>query len=126
VAAVVRNNGGLLQPGILIRNPDDSVGSDFSTSVITAGFHRWTLGLLRLFTRETTGVLTLDGTEVARRNWDSTGYPPATFRAGLAQTSTGATATVAADEIRLSEGICLLPPEVTTPAAITIAQTTCQ
>ncbi len=104
-AAVVRNNSGAAQAGIFIRNPDSTVGSTFSTSVVApAAWRRWTLDLLHVGTRETTAVLYLDGAEVARRNWDGTTYEPTAFRAGVGQISKTATINLAADEVRLGEG----------------------
>ena len=66
-------------------------------------WRHWKLHLLRLGTRETTAVLYLDGEEQARLNWDTTELEPEIFRAGIGLTSTGATATVLTDDLRLSE-----------------------
>jgi hypothetical protein len=64
-------------------------------------------GLLRVATRETTANLYLDEggrmKEQALLNWDSTVSGPASLRAGIGFSSTGAAATVLLDELWLTE-----------------------
>ncbi len=112
VAARIRNESGALVAGIIARNPDFSCGSQDCFASSSSSFtgpwlntwHKWKIYLERLGTRETTGVLYLDGVELTRLNWDSTAYEPTKVRAGVALTDAdGATATVLTDELRLTE-----------------------
>jgi len=105
VAAAIRNNAGAPQAGLFVKNPDASTTSSFSAvTIAAANWKRWTLELLRTGTRETTAVLYLDGVEQVRKNWEGTTYEPLSFRTGIALSFKAATATVASDEIRVSDG----------------------
>ena len=63
--------------------------------------------MLRIGTRESTAVLSLDENdkmkEQARLNWDSTASEPTVLRAGIGLLSAGAEATVLTDELRVSK-----------------------
>lgn len=104
-AASARNNSGTVQTGIVVKNPDASITSSFSTQTPAPGTTlRWTLDVFRLGTRETTAVLYINGQEAARKTWDGRTYEPDGFRGGLGFTSVGAVAEVHADEVRLDDG----------------------
>jgi hypothetical protein len=104
VAARIHNNAGSLLAGIVAKNPDGSRLEKDSSATITLGtWHKWKLHILRIATRETTAVLYLDDEEQLRVDWDSTVFEPLTLRAGIGLSSTGATATVLTDELRLTE-----------------------
>jgi hypothetical protein len=109
-----------LRYGILVRNlPDEcntlitricDVGLKVanSSAVIAPGvWRKWRLHLLRIGTRETTAVLYLDEDgkmeEQDRLDWDSTAFEPLVLRVGIGRSSAGASATVLADELRLTE-----------------------
>ena len=74
-------------------------------------WRRWRLGVYRLGTRESTAVLAIsDGAhsssalmEVGRIDWNSTGAEPEAVCVGIARSSAGATATVHADDVRVTE-----------------------
>jgi hypothetical protein len=80
-------------------------GSPSNSAAVVAKdiWRRWKLNLLRIGTRETTAVLFLDDDEKLRINWDSTTHEPRKLRAGIGLSSAGATATILADELRLTE-----------------------
>lgn len=108
VAARIRHDGTSHVAGIAYQTlGGTSKGSDSSTGIDIGVWRKWRLSLLRLSTRETTAVLYLDdGTQLverARVNWDSTAVEPLSVRAGIAQSSSGATVTIMADDIRLTE-----------------------
>jgi hypothetical protein len=104
VAARIRNTGTSLVAGLAAKKPDGTLtGISSSVVVSTGAWHKWTLTVLRVATRETTAVLYLDGVEATRMDWDSTVYEPLSFRAGIAYSSTGATGQVYADDVRLYE-----------------------
>jgi hypothetical protein len=103
VAARIRNKDGIVA-GILVKLPDgDTSGGDSSSAIATGVWRKWTFRLLRVFTRETTAILSLDGVEVVRVNWDSTAYDPLSLRAGIGHSSTGVTATMSSDDLAVTE-----------------------
>ena len=107
VAARIRNDGGTFRAGLVAKNPDGTFASGDGGIIAVHGWHRWRLELLRVATRETTAILYLDDggrmKEQARLNWDSTDREPATLRAGIGCSSTGAAATVLLDELWITE-----------------------
>jgi hypothetical protein len=107
VAARIRNHEGELRAGLLAKNSDGKFRGDGSAQIATGVWRKWRLVLLRIGTRETTAILYLNEgermVETARVNWDSTLHEPNTLRAGIGFSSTGAEATVLADELWLTE-----------------------
>jgi hypothetical protein len=104
VAARIHKDGDSFRAGIIVKNPDGTVSPTNSAAVIAKDtWRRWKLRLLRIGTRETTAVLFLDDDEKLRINWDSTTHEPRKLRAGIGLSSAGATATVLADELRVTE-----------------------
>lgn len=104
VAARIHKDGDSFRAGIIVKNPDDTVSPSNSASVVAKEtWRRWKLHLLRIGTRETTAVLFLDDDEKLRINWDSTTHEPRKLRAGIGLSSAGTTATILADELRLTE-----------------------
>ena len=104
VGARIHRDGDSFRAGIIVKNPDDTVSPSNSVAVVAKdSWHRWKLQLLRIGTRETTAVLFLDDNEKLRINWDSTAHEPRKLRAGVGLSSAGATATILADELRLTE-----------------------
>jgi hypothetical protein len=104
VAARIHKDGRSFRAGIIVKNPDGTVSPSNSAAVVAKNtWRRWKLHLLRIGTRETTAVLFLNDDEKLRVNWDSTTHEPHKLRAGIALSSAGATATILADDIRLTE-----------------------
>jgi peptidase M23-like protein len=104
VAARIHKDGNSFRAGIIVKNPDDTVSPSNSAAVVAKDtWRRWKLHLLRIGTRETTAVLFLDDDEKLRINWDSTTHEPRKLRAGIALSPAGATATILADDLRLTE-----------------------
>jgi hypothetical protein len=104
VAARIHKDGDSFRAGIIVKSPDGTVSPSNSAAVVAKDtWRRWKLHLLRIGTRETTAVLFLDDDEKLRINWDSTTHEPRKLRAGIALSSAGATATILADELRLTE-----------------------
>jgi hypothetical protein len=104
VAARIHKDVDSFRAGIIVKNRDDTVSPSNSAAVVRKDtWHRWKLHLLRIGTRETTAVLFLDDDEKLRINWDSTTHEPRKLRAGIGLSSAGATATILADELRLTE-----------------------
>ena len=104
VAARIHKDGNSFRAGIIVKNPDGTVSPSNSSAVVAKDtWRRWKLHLLRIGTRETTAVLFLDDDEKLRINWDSTIHEPRKLRAGIALSSAGATATILADDLRLTE-----------------------
>jgi hypothetical protein len=104
VAARIHRDVDSFRAGIIIKNLDDTVSPSDSTAVVAKDtWSRWKLYLLRIGTRETTAVLFLDDDEKLRINWDSTTHEPRKLRAGIGLSAAGATATILADELRLTE-----------------------
>ncbi|HET9832253.1 MAG TPA: hypothetical protein VFP91_11105 [Vicinamibacterales bacterium] len=105
VAACIRRHANSICAGIVARNPDGTArGSKKNDVTVPIGqWRRWKLHLLRVGTRESTAVLYLDGQEKLRLDWNSTDREPDTFRVGIGRSPAGATATLYADEIRLTE-----------------------
>jgi hypothetical protein len=105
VAARMRNESGIVRPGLIAKKPDSSLTGSSNTveTVAIAVWKKWTLQVMRIGTRETTAALYMDDIEVTRLNWDSTLFEPASFRTGIGLTSAGATATLHADDIQVVE-----------------------
>ena len=109
VAARIQNDGGTLRPGLVAKNPDGGFPFDDGPGVIAVGeWRRWRLEVLRVASRETTAVLSLDEgggrlKEQVRLNWDSRVHEPLRLRAGIGFSSVGAAATVLTDELWLTE-----------------------
>lgn len=111
VAAIIRNNGGVIVPGIIVRYPDNSLHTSLSSTPLATGFwKKWVLHVLRLGTRETTAVLYDDCTELVRKNWDSRSLEPLQLRAGIALSSTGTTATIHTDDFELRNQCTISAP----------------
>ena len=104
VAARIHKDGDSFRAGVIVKNPDDTVSPSNSAAIVAKdSWRRWKLHLLRIGTRESTVVLFLDDDEKLRINWDSTSHEPRKMRAGIGLSSAGATATILADELRLTE-----------------------
>jgi hypothetical protein len=108
VAARIHNIDGELRAGLVARGPDGGLESRDAAAVVAVdGWRKWRLELLRVGTRETTAVLHLDEDgrmiEQTRLNWDSSGHEPQRLRVGIGFSSTGAAATILADELWLTE-----------------------
>jgi murein DD-endopeptidase MepM/ murein hydrolase activator NlpD len=104
VAARIHKDGNSFRAGIIVKNPDGTVSHTNSAAVVAKDtWRKWKLHLLRIGTRETTAVLFLDDNEKLRINWDCTTHEPRKLRAGIGFSSAGATATIFADELRLTE-----------------------
>jgi hypothetical protein len=104
VAARIFQDGDALRAGIIVKNPDGTLSPFNSTAILEKdAWRRWKLHVMRIGTRETTAVLSLDDQEKLRVNWDSTTYEPRVLRAGIGLASAGATAVILADELRLTE-----------------------
>jgi phage baseplate assembly protein gpV len=107
-ARITRHGGGLLLAGIVAKDVDGGPKVANSSAAIAPGvWRRWRLHLLRIGTRESSAVLSLDEDdkmeEQTRLNWDSTASEPTVLRAGIGFLSAGAQATVLTDELRVSE-----------------------
>jgi hypothetical protein len=104
VSARLRNTSGSILAGIAARKPDGSTGAKDSAEVIgTASWHKWTLRLLRVATRETTAVLLLDDIEKVRYSWDSTVYEPLKVRLGVGQSFSKVKAVLNTDDVLITE-----------------------
>jgi hypothetical protein len=108
VAARIYQSDEGLRPGLIAHSGDGAVVRRDASSALAAGqWRKWRLELLRVATRETTAILFLnDGgrmQEQVRLNWDSTEREPIHVRAGIARSSSGATATLFLDELWLTE-----------------------
>ena len=104
VAARIRGTGAGLRVGLLVRNPDGLLLSETSERHVTLDTWRlWKLLVRRVGTRETTAILTVGTAERVRVNWDTTAGEPRVVRAGIAQLSKGASATVLVDNLRVTE-----------------------
>lgn len=105
VAALIYNAAGTLRATLAAVQPDGSFAGTTSYAVVTTGVWRhWRLGLVRLGTRETTAVLSLDQAEVARMSWvSSTFYEPVAFRGGIGLISPNATAVIRCDGLHVTE-----------------------
>ncbi|HSD58317.1 MAG TPA: hypothetical protein VLB04_09060, partial [Methanotrichaceae archaeon] len=104
VAARIFQDRDVLRAGIIVKNPDDTLSPLNSKAIIERDtWRKWKLHVLRIGTRETTAVLSLDDQEELRVNWDSTTFEPRTLRAGIGLSSEGATAVIRTDDLRLTE-----------------------
>jgi len=107
VAARIFKDVNRLRAGLIVKQPDGTLSPSTSpdkTAVIEKNTWReWELRVLRIGTRETTVILSLDKEEKRRVNWDSTIHEPLRLRAGIGHSSVGATATVQTDDLRLTE-----------------------
>lgn len=107
VAARILHRDGRNLARILAREADGTPQRSTHGVEIGPGWRRWRLHVLRLGTRETTAVLYLDEggqlVEQDRLDFDSTGAEPEVLRAGIAFSSAGATATVAVDDLRVTD-----------------------
>ena len=104
VAARIHEDGGSFRAGIIVKNPDDTISPSNSEAVVAMGtWRRWKLHLRRIGKREATAVLSIDDDEKLRINWDSTTHEPRKLRFGIGLSPEGATATIFADELRLTE-----------------------
>jgi hypothetical protein len=113
VAARIHHSGGDLHAGIVANMARAApIVSDSDTIVLVGEWRKWRLHLRRLGTREATAVLSIrkggELLEEARLNWDSSPSELLSFRAGIAWSSAGATATILTDELRLTEATDLL------------------
>jgi hypothetical protein len=107
LAARIHNDAGTLRAGLVAKGQNGPPKSTDGPAVAMGTWRKWRLELLRVATRETTGILYLDEDgrmkEQARLNWDSSANEPLTFRAGIGFSSVGAAATVLVDELWLTE-----------------------
>jgi hypothetical protein len=105
-AARVYNNAGTLLAGIAYKKKmGPPFGGVNSALVVDQNvWKKWTFSLLRIGTRETTGVLYIDGIEQVRASWDpGSKKEPSAFRAGIGLSSTGSRATLAVDDVQVAE-----------------------
>jgi len=109
VAARIFKGVNRFRAGIIVKQPDGTLSPSTSTdktAVIEKNTWReWELRVLRIGTRETTVILSLENEEQRRVNWDSTSHEPLRLRAGIGHSSAGATATVQTDDLRLTESL---------------------
>ena len=118
VSARIRNQGTSILAGITAKRPDGTLTGIDSSQVIGAGvWHKWTMTVSRIGTRETTAVLYLDVVEAARLDWDSGTYEPQVFRAGIALNGAGTTAELNEDEVRVYEDTDEMLPPTATPTS---------
>ncbi len=104
IAAAHLNRARKFLAGITVRKPDGTLKSRNSKAEIEIGdWHKWDFHLLRLGTRETTAVLSLDSNEALRLDWDTAGVELLRFRAGIASMPAKASGTILCDELRLTE-----------------------
>ena len=114
VAARIFCDGDALRAGIIVKNPDGTLSPLNSNAILEKNkWRKWKLHVLRIGTRETTAVLSLDDQEdnqeelriqeVLRVNWDSTTHELHALRAGIGLASAGATAEILTDDLRLTE-----------------------
>ncbi|MEK7286278.1 MAG: M23 family metallopeptidase [Nitrospirota bacterium] len=102
-AARVYKSAGTLFAGIAYKKTDGTVSGVSNSTVIAPNiWKKWTLSLLRVGTRETTAVLYLDDVEQDRVSWDPGTFPSA-FRSGIGLSSRGALATLAVDNLQITE-----------------------
>jgi hypothetical protein len=104
VAARVHKSGARLRPGLVAENRSlRPKGTGATAEIRTDRWAVWDLHILRIGTREATAVLRVDGVEQDRFTWDSTANEPLRLRAGIGLSDRGVTATVLANDVRLSE-----------------------
>ncbi|MCK6546193.1 M23 family metallopeptidase [Myxococcota bacterium] len=105
VTARIRKPGANTVAGLSARTAGGTAtpGKDTSFVLATNTTHEWALRLLRLGTRESTAVLVMNGTEIARMNWDARGADPRRFRAGLGASSPAAVVTIEQDSVEVTE-----------------------
>jgi Peptidase family M23 len=90
--------------GITVTKPDGTLKARNSKHEIKIGvWRKWDLHLLRLGTRETTAVLSLDSSEALRLDWDTAGVELLRFRVGIASMPAKASGVILCDELRLTE-----------------------
>ncbi len=103
-ARIIKDRNNALRAGIVVKNPDATLSPSNSTAIIEKdAWRNWKLHVLRIGTRETTAVLSLDDEEELRVDWDSTAFEPRALRAGIGLSSAGAIAVVRTDDVRLTE-----------------------
>ena len=103
-AAHINRGSEKLWAGITVRKLDGTLkSSNGSAAVEINRWRNWSLHLLRLGTRETTAILSLDSKEVVRLNWDTVGVQLLGFAAGIASIPAKASGTISCDELRLTE-----------------------
>ena len=107
-AACLRKiRGGKLVTGVLIRSTDglfrERVNVKKEGKLIPDAPAKWELDLLRLGTRQTTAVLRLAGSEVARINGDTTSVEPDTGCVGILHGHSGLQITLHVDQLLLTE-----------------------
>jgi len=104
VAARVHRSGGRLRPGLVAENHSPRPkGTGATAEIRTDRWAVWELQISRLGMREATAVLRVDGVEQDRFTWDSTANEPLRLRVGIGSSDKGATATVLANDVKLSE-----------------------
>jgi len=108
-ARIFRGTGNVLRAGIIVKHPNGtespSISADGTVVIEENTWREWELRVLRIGTRETTAILSLENDEKLRINWDSTVYEPGSLRAGIGQSSAGVTATVLTDDLLLTESL---------------------
>ena len=91
--------------GVLIRRPDGSLRQRINErrGVSRSNAVTWELELLRIGTRQSTAVLRLGNTEVARINGETRDVEPDSACVGILHTHTGLKITLYVDQIRMME-----------------------
>ena len=92
--------------GVLIRSAEGLLRERIDVNegeIFRDGSVRWELELLRLGTRQTTAVLRLDGTVVARINGDTTVVEPESACVGILHRYSGLQITLHVDQLLLTE-----------------------
>jgi hypothetical protein len=108
VAARIRKADEGWRMGLVARNPDGSLTSeDADSGVALDEWQHWKLHVRRLGTRESTAVLSVDGAERARLNWDTAAADPRAIHAGIVRLQDGASAAVSVDFFRVTEATAL-------------------
>jgi hypothetical protein len=97
-----------LVAGVLIRSADGLFRERIDVSegeIFTGGWVGWELELLRLGTRQTTAVLRLENSVVARINGDTTGVEPDAGCVGILHRYSGLQITLHVDQLLLTEAL---------------------
>jgi hypothetical protein len=107
VAARVRRTAHGWEMGLVVRNPDGSLTSEDGGSMALDAWRSWMVHVRRVGTRESTAILSVDGSERVRLNWDTATADPRAVRAGITRIPDGGSAIVLADFFRVTEATAL-------------------
>jgi hypothetical protein len=108
-AARIRQTDEGVRVGLVARNPDGWLMSeDAASGAGLDGWQTWRLHVRRVGTRESTAVLSVDGAERVRLNWDTTAADPRAVRTGITRIPDGGNATVLVDYFKITEATALL------------------